>query len=272
MEPRRLLAILRRRAPALIAVALVGALVGYLTAFHTPTYRAQALLYVGKPITTATTPDDAFAAEALAVSLAPAVGSLPVAQAALAESHLPGSAAKVAAATSAAAYPGSNVLLVEVADPNPMRSEQLTNAVAAAFPRLAATLPSVLAAAGVSPSSSTSTTGVPGAAAPAPAPAPATGKAQLVSVYRTALLPTAAPGPSTGRYVGLGALIGLLVGLALVALVDLTGLAARTPARLEADLGLPVLGALPFQRRLAVQAPPASPADRAPDPSPPDDA
>lgn len=264
MEPRRLLAILARRAPALVAVVLLGALVGYLTASRTPTYRAQALLYVGQPITTATTPAQAFAAEALAITLAPAVGSVQVAAAALAQSHLPGSAPAVAAATSAAALPNSNVIVVEVADPNPVRSEELTNAVAAAFPRLAATLPSVLAAAGVPPSSTTTTVPRPSGAAPAPA----TGQPQLVSVYKTALLPTAATGQSTGRYVGLGALIGLLVGLAVVALVDLTGLAARSPARLEADLGLPVLGVLPYQRHLA-GPPAASPAERAPDPSPP---
>jgi capsular polysaccharide biosynthesis protein len=222
MELRRLLALLRQRSLLLVCIIAAGVAGGYLSTSRTPIYDASTTIFVGQPSTDVSA--DAQTGQALvATTFAAIVPSAAVAEAAVAATRVPRSVGQVVSEIHASVIAGTNLLVVSVHDPDPVVAQTLANGVSDAF---------VAEALRVAP-----LTSVTGQRTDVP---PAT-------VTQPAALPGAPQSSGVTRNTALGGLFALVVGIALVLLLDYVDLTARLPEELERRVGLPVLGVIPLQ-------------------------
>lgn len=225
MQLRRLLVIIRRRLVLLVLIVTAGLVASYLGTSRTNVYEAQATIYVGNPSATLSTSTET-AQAVLAAILAPVIPTPGVVASAINSTRVGRDAGEVVKQTKAAVASGANLIRVSVRDRDPVVAMVLTNGVAKAF---------------VSGIQSLAPVGN-GAGLPSNTP--------TASLAQPAIVPTAPLDPGLQRNVELGGLVGLLVGVGLILLLDYLALSARTPRELESDLGLPVLGVLPFQPQI----------------------
>lgn len=267
MELRRAIAIFRRRLVLLVVLIVVGLAAAYLGSSRAAIYQAQTTVYVGRSSSLDSTTEVARAL--LADTFAFVIPSPAIAQTAIAATHVRRSPDQVAAATKTFVAPGTTLIRISVDDSDPVVAAALANATAKAFvdvTRQVAPLVEspVSAIDGLRGTASTSTT-TPTATAPAKGPTKATtttttapsttttapplavaGRAPT-AVAQPATVPASPLHSSTKRNVALGGLAGLIVGVAVVILVDYFGLHARSPQELEDQFGLPVLGVVPHR-------------------------
>lgn len=226
MDLRRIFVIVRRRLLLLVILVIVGLAAAYLGSSRTARYQAMSTVAVGaKPASAdlATQGGQAL----LAGTLAALVPNPAVIGDALATTKAARSEAEVASSTKAGALPASNLIEITVTDRDPVVAQTLANGIARAFVGDSNRL-------------------LPGTDASA--------AGSSARVAGTAAVPAVPLSTNLDRNVALGGLAGLVVGIAVILLVDFLGLSARTPRQLEAEMDLPVLGIVPFQPQIAEDA------------------
>lgn len=223
MDLRRIVVIVRRRLLLLVVMAIVGLVAAYLGSSRASIYQAQTTVLVGAT-PSSVDPSTEYGQALLATSLAQIVPSPTVVADAIAATKVSRKQTEVASSTTATVLPGSNLIKITVSDRDPVVAESLANGLAHVFVSGALQLLPVVGGSADSP--------------------PA-------RVAEAATLPSSPLATNLRRNMVLGGLAGLLIGVAVVLLVDFLGLAARTPGQLEAELDLPVIGIVPFQPRLA---------------------
>jgi len=227
---RRLLVVLRRRVLLVSIIVLAGLGAAYLGTSRAAVYESDTSLFVGQGATNLQ-PATQVAQAVLAQTFVLIVPTQAVIGDAIAAAHVPRQAAEVVRATKASAPAGTNLIKITVRDPDPVVAQTLANSIAVVFIADARSLaPLTAAATGLSPDK-----------------APA-------SIAQKASLPAAPLASGLGRNVALGGLTSLLVGIAVVLLLDFLGLSARTPRQLESQMELPVIGIVPLQPRVASAA------------------
>lgn len=230
MELRRHLALVRRHLLLICVTALAAGTVAWTVTPRTPTYTAEATLYVGSrqflldPQTTAFATDRIDAAQRLLVTFARMLDSRVIAAEALARAPVPGiTPDRLMERTTAAPIPNTQLLVVAVTDDDPRIAARLANALADAF------------------------------ADAVRAFEPATREGAVPSlpayVFERATPPTRANPTGAARNVTLGAIFGLVASVALAFLLEYLDVSIRTPADAERHLGLPVLGVIPVLAR-----------------------
>lgn len=219
MQLRRLVVILRRRLPLLVVIVLAGIVASYLGSARASVYQAQATIFVGA---TGTKPDpntqvgDAL----LAATLSTIAVSPTVVQTALTKSDLKRNVAQVVKAAKAAEVPGTNLIRITVQDSDPAAAKTLANNITTVFVAAAKIL------------------------------TPLADNKPPASIAQLATVPAAPVATSRNRNVALGGLAALGIGLAVILLLDLLGLSARTAKQLETQTGIPVIGVVPRQRQI----------------------
>src|SRR5215213_2455225 len=130
-SPRRIAQILRRRlwTIVLVVVVITGSASGF-SLYQTPTYEASIKILVGQKSAAVTNLGaDVSGLQALALTVARAVPTTPVAQAVVEQLNLPnGSAGKVLKNMSVEQDPGTILINVSYKDSNPKRAQQIANA------------------------------------------------------------------------------------------------------------------------------------------------
>jgi capsular polysaccharide biosynthesis protein len=224
MQLRRFLIIVRRRFALLAVIVVAGIVASYLGSSRSSVYQAQTTIFVG---VTGTKPDpntqvgEAF----LAATLSTIAVSPTVVQTALTDTNTKRSVAEVTKATKAIEVPGTNLIRITVQDRDPATAKTLANGISTVFVAAAKTLTPL-----------------------------ANGKPPA-TIAQPATLPAAPLATSLSRNLALGGIGALIVGLAVILLLDLVGLSARTPRQLETQIGMPVIGVVPLQPQLEQAGP-----------------
>ncbi|MDQ6839878.1 MAG: AAA family ATPase [Actinomycetota bacterium] len=225
MPIQRYLQILARRWPLLVIPPLVALMVGYL-ATPAGSYRAKSTLVVGaangSPLIRS---DELIGFAALVNTYAILASSLPIAQATIDQTKAPRSPAALAKETTAMSVPGTQLLVVYVTDQDSNVAQELANGIANA---LAARVNSTVQN---RPSITGSLPGIP--------------------VYVYAKVPVPQHPISTGlaQNLTVAVLFGLLVGMAVVALLEFLNTSVQYRDDAERRVGAPVLGVVPDDGR-----------------------
>lgn len=222
LDIRDYLRILRNRwklITAVVVLSMLGALaVSLLT---TPKYAASTQLFVsttGQENTAAAYAGGLFSQQRV-TSYAALVQGQQVAQRVVDTLRLPLSAAQVASEVSVNVVKDTVILGVTVTDPSPARARDIANALSTEFTKLAAELET---------------------------PQGGTTAAAKVTVVQQATLPTTPVVPQTMRNIGLGAVIGLLLGIGLAVLRDRLDNTLKTRRDVLEASGAAAVGAVPF--------------------------
>ena len=226
MELRRLLIVVRRRLLLLVVVVVAGVVAAFLGTSRTPAYQATSTIYVGEP-STSLSPTVETAQAVLASSFALIVPAPSVIGPAIASAHVTRSVDEVTKSTTATVATGTNLIRVTVNDRDPVVAKDLADSVARVFVDDTKSLAPLIGS-----------NGQPSATAP-------------TSVAQLAGLPGSPLTKHLARNMILGALAALLVGIAVILLLDYAGLSARTPRQMEEQLGLAVIGVVPRQPEIA---------------------
>lgn len=235
MELRRYFSILLSRW-LLIGICILAGIGGaYLGASHTAKYRARSTIYVG--VRQFTAYDAGLYAnvqvaglDRIIATFADMIDSQPIAQAALTNTRAERSVGQLLSETSVDPQPNTQLIRINVVDPDPGVAQQLANAVADAFVNRIESFE-------------------PGAA-PKPGDVP-----QLpANVFERASLPTVPQPSGVAKRVILGGLFGFVAAIGIGLLLEYLDITIKDQADAERRLGLPVLGVIPFDRRM-----PASP-------------
>lgn len=211
-DMRRWIAYAVRRLPAVALLTVAGAAAGYAAVPAQQGYTSAAVLLVGSP---RATPDVFFNSqtqqgqELLAVTFAAMVDTPAVAQAAVSAAGVPRSAGTAMAETTATVVPGTSLIRVAVSDGDAHVAQRLANSMAEAAVAHIAALDPVRTGTG------------PGAPTAPP-----------LAVSQPAGLDLARPARPVRHYVARGALFGLVIGVALVLVVDYV---ARRPGASEPE-------------------------------------
>jgi capsular polysaccharide biosynthesis protein len=234
---RRLLVVLRRRILILAVTVVAGLVAAYLGSSRAAVYQTRSTLYVGQSATDLK-PTTEYAQAVLAATFVQIVPTPTIVGQAIAEAHISRKVTDVVKATKASVAPGSNLIRITVQDRDPVMAKDLADSIATVFVADSRTLaPLTASATGLSPNK-----------------APA-------SIAQAATVPSAPLDTGLHRNLALGGVAGLLLGIALVLLLDFLGLSARTPRELEAQTGMPLIGVVPLQPQLQ-QAGPRGPSGR----------
>jgi receptor protein-tyrosine kinase len=190
-----------------------------------PLYAAHTQLFVSTPAKPSDlSPSEVYqgglAAQSRAQSYAGILSSPAVAEAVVRKLGLSESAEDIESAITATAPEETVLINVTAEDESPERARDIANAVAEEFPRFVKTLES-------SPE----------------------GSDVDITVASRATLPTSPEFPPRGVYLIAGALLGLIVGVALVALRELLDRRIRDDEAAEAIAGAPVIGHIPRDLR-----------------------
>jgi len=214
-----LLQVLRRRLWAIVLTVLV--LVGATTGFgliQTPTYEATSNILIGQKSTDGTTENlssDVQGLQQLTATMADAVTSRPVAQAAVERLDKPTeSADKLLDNLSAEANPTTMFIEVSYRDTDPQRAQQTVNAVGEVFSEQVSK---------VSPSASAIT----------------------ATVWEPAVLPETPVSPDLLRNALVAMVAGLLLGVGLAFLLERFDDSWGSPEEVERVSGVPTFGAIP---------------------------
>ncbi|MEO5678772.1 MAG: hypothetical protein ABIS47_03800, partial [Acidimicrobiales bacterium] len=226
MEILTYLAVLRRRW-LLIAITVAVALgLASASAPSATLYDASSTIVVGPRQLSTDANQASFSGDLLnnlanlTISYAVLIDSAVVAEDAIRRTGVARTPDGVVGATTATAVPGTQVLRISVADPDPAVAQALANGMATAFvERITSLAPDAPPAAGAPP-------------------------AVPVYLYQLASRP-AGPRPLSNRTrLFTAGLFGLLASIGAVLLLDHLDLSIRTVADAERRLGLPVLGAV----------------------------
>lgn len=230
MELRNYLAILRRRVLLVLACLVVAAGVSVTQSSKTSNYHATAMIYVGVQRLAGGTPENQSNADALSsiersiLTFAIMIDSPPTAVSALERSGVPRSVGGVLGATTVFPIPSTQLIRVDVLDPDPVVARDLANAMAEAF---------------VSDVQSFE-------------PGRPTGEGTFPSlpayVFQRAQLPVVPEATSILSSVLTAALFGLVAGVALAFLLEYLDITVKSAADAERRLELPVLGVIPRSR------------------------
>jgi capsular polysaccharide biosynthesis protein len=130
-SPQRMVQLVRRRLWTIVLVVIVitGSALAF-SLYQTPTYQASIKILVGQNSTAKTSLNaDVSGLQQLALTVAKAVPTTPVAQAVVEQLNLPkGSAGKVLRNMSAEQDPGTMLINVSYKDSDPKRAQQIANA------------------------------------------------------------------------------------------------------------------------------------------------
>ncbi|MGK2868820.1 MAG: polysaccharide biosynthesis tyrosine autokinase [Mycobacterium sp.] len=208
-----------------LAVALVGAVLGLVGSLvATPQYEARAQIYVsttgGAPVSNASYQETA-ASQAMALSLVQLLHSPAVLERVIDTLQLDTSVADVEAKMEATVEPETVLIDLGVTDSSPAMAREIANASAFEFADFVDELQ-------IKTSPST--------------PKP------KVTLVGPAVIPTVPVSPNATRNVGLGAIAGFVVGLALANLRGRFIHSVRDPETLESITGRPPLGAVPMTK------------------------
>jgi capsular exopolysaccharide synthesis family protein len=218
MGLRDYLDIVRKHFRLIAAITVLCATAALLASLAvTPVYQADAkLLVLAKTDPaggTASAYEGALLSQQLVVSFVQVLQSRPVAEAALRGAATPLSAAALQQRIHAEAIPETLLIRLSVQDTERGRAQSLTGSVAHAFidrlPRLQS------------------------------------GSAVRVSLVEPPALPAAPVKPRIPMNVALGLVLGLVVGIGLAVLREFLDRSIRSPERLEAATGAPVVGTIP---------------------------
>jgi capsular exopolysaccharide synthesis family protein len=218
MGPRDYFDIVRRHARPIAAIAVLCAVAALVTSLSvTPVYQADAkLLVLAKSDPeggTSSAYEGALLSQQLVKSFVQVLQSRPTAEAALRGDPDPISVDALQQRVHADPIPETLLIRLSVDDVDPDRARRLTNSVASAFIKRLPKLQS--------------------------------GSAVRVSLVEPPRRPLAPVKPRIPLNVALGLVLGLLVGTGLALLRDFLDRSIRSPERLEAASGTPVVGTIP---------------------------
>ena len=224
MELRRYLTIFRNHLLLIVAAVLVALAIGYATTPRTKLYRAQASMYVGpNSISTDTSAATGplATAQQIIYTYTKMIPSRPIIEAAVQATGGIRPVAVAEAETTAVQVQFTQLVIVQVKDPEPEVAAALANAVVSAFQAKAAGF--------------TGTTGgVP---------------AFPVYPFENAAVPTVPLSSGLKSRLITSGLFGLVIGAAVSLLVEHLDLTIRGARDAASRLELPVLGAIPVQRQ-----------------------
>jgi len=222
VEIRDYLQILRNRWKLITAVLVVSILAALGEALlTTPKYAASTQLFVsttGQESTAAAYQGGLFSQQRVA-SYSELIRGQQIAQRVVDTLKLNFSAARVGGEVSVNVVPNTVILGVTVTDASPERARDIANALATEFTKLAAELET---------------------------PQGSTTAAAKVTVVQQASLPTTPVVPQTTRNIGLGAVIGLLLGIGLAVLRDRLDNTVKDRREVVEATQAAVVGAVPF--------------------------
>lgn len=229
MELRRYLDILRRRLWLVVALVLVGAILGDLTTSQKPSYSAAATIYIGSNnFSSGSYAGVATGAnqQALLATLIPTytqmLQSQPIAADAAHRAAFGLSAKDVLSHIKVTNQTNTTLLTLTATDPNPSVAQAIANAVADAFTSKVQSLQPQ--------------TG-PGSVPSAPA-----------YIFDRAKLPTSPLPAKTVSNIIKGVLVGLVLGTGLAGLLEYLDVTVKGPGDAEQRLELSVLGVIPLRR------------------------
>ena len=216
-SPQRILQTLRRRVWTiiLVAVVLMGSTLGF-SRLQTPTYEASVRILVGQKATGDTNLSaDVSGLQELALTVAKAVPTTPVAEAVVERLGLPeGSVGKVLRNTSAEPDPGTMFVNVSYKDSDPKRAQLVANAIGEVLSKK-------ISEVGLSASAITA------------------------QVWEPANLPETPVSPDPIRNGILALALGSILGVVLAFLLEYVGDSWNSKEEAEEISGVPVLGTIP---------------------------
>jgi capsular exopolysaccharide synthesis family protein len=222
LEIRDYVLILRNRWKLIIAVLVLSMLAALAASLlTTPKYAASTQLFVsmtGQDSTTTAYEASLFSQQRV-TSYVQLIQGQQVAQRVVDALMLPISATQVANEVSVKVVPNTVLIGVTVTDPSPARARDIANALSTEFIKLAAELET---------------------------PQGGTTAAAKVTVVQQASLPTTAVVPQTVHNIGLGAVVGLLLGIGLAVLRDRLDNTLKTRRDVLDAGGAAAVGAVPF--------------------------
>jgi capsular polysaccharide biosynthesis protein len=216
-SPQRIVQIIRRRlwTIVLVAVVAVGSALGF-SLLQTPTYEASVQILVGQKTTSDTNlGSDVSGLQELALTVAKAVPTTPVAEAVVERLDLPeGSAEKVLRHTTAEPEPGTMFVNVSYRDSDPRRAQLIANTIGQA---LSERISEVSLGA----------------------------NAITARVWEPATLPETPVSPDPIRNGTIALVLGSLLGVMLAFMLEYMGDRWNSKEEAEKVSGAPVLGAIP---------------------------
>ena len=223
LELHRYLSVLRSRLWLIVATTALAGAVGYLGADSTATYTSRSTLYVGSTSFDVTqgdlSNDRVTALQSIVLTFSRMIDSQPIALRAVQRLDLDLTADHVVNATTTSQEPGTQLLYINVSDPDPALAQSLANGLADVF---------VETVQEFEPTSSE------GDVPRLPA-----------YVFELAQLPTVPEGSQRLPAAVLAGLFGLLASAGIAFLLDYLDLSVKTAADVEQRLELPVLGVIP---------------------------
>jgi capsular polysaccharide biosynthesis protein len=226
VELRQYLSVLRSRLWLIVVTTVLCAGVGFGVSNSQPTYVARSTIYVGSRGAESTqdlSADRLQALDRLVLTFSKMIDSETIAERAVKQLDLDMSAEQVVNKTSVHSEPFTQLLYVEVSDPDPATAQALANALTDEF---------VDAVQEYEPGDAGA--GEEGAVPRLPA-----------YVFEKARLPTQAEASDQIKTVILATLFGLLASCGLAFLLDYLDVSLRSAADVERRLELPVLGVIP---------------------------
>lgn len=216
----------------LVSVALAGAI----TLRTTPIYAASSQLFVST--SSAESLSNAVQANVVAqervVSYAELLQGQQLAQRVVDELQLVSTAEELASQVTTAIVPDSVILVVTVSDPSPEQAQLLVNTIANEFVGLVADLETLSATTSTDSSVDTTVTVAP----------------VKVTVVQVANLPSSPILPSPVSNLALGAVLGLLIGIAVALLLDLLDNTVKSGSQVEELTGRAAVGGVLFDQRM----------------------
>jgi len=226
LELRRYLTVLRSRLWLILVTTFLAAGVGCTTSNAEPQYTTRSTLYVGStsisfdPLRGELSNDRSLALQSIALTFSKMIDSQPIALRAVQRLDLDVTARDVVRATKATHELGTQLIYIDVTDPDPALAQSLANGLADAFVEIVQEFEPTTAEEGVVP--------------------------RLPAyVFERAQLPRSPEPTQQPRSVLLAMIFGLLVSVGVAFLLDYLDLSVRTSVDVERLLELPVLGVIP---------------------------
>ncbi len=207
-----------------MVTTVLCAAAGFFVSSSDPSYRAQATLYVGSDDGKAgeVTTDQLQAIDRFVLTYSKMIDTETIAEQAIARLDIDEDPEDVVAATTVRAEPFTQLLYIDVTDPDPARAQDLANALAEEFVDAVQDFePGIVA-------------GDEGAVPRLPA-----------YVFEKARLPTTAQASTQVQTVVLAIMLGFIASCAIAFLLDYLDVSLRSAADVERRLELPVLGVIP---------------------------
>jgi capsular polysaccharide biosynthesis protein len=226
LELRRYLTVLRSRLWLILVTTFLASSVGCVTSNAEPQYTTRSTLYVGStsislnPSQGELSNDRSLALQSIALTFSKMIDSQPIALRAVQRLDLDVTALYVVRATEATHELGTQLIYIDVTDPDPALAQSLANGLADSFVEIVQEFEPTTAEEGVVP--------------------------RLPAyVFERAQLPRSPEPTQQPRSVLLAMIFGLLVSVGVAFLLEYLDLSVRTSSDVERLLELPVLGVIP---------------------------